>query len=184
MQDNFDIQKIYEVIPKEIIKNICDNYKLDLSTSLHGINHWARVLENGIILSEYNGANKKVIIAFSFFHSALRDNEEHDPEEGIKGATLLNYYEEELNMTEEEINKASIACKEFVYKNKNEDKDIFTCFDSQNLDSMRSGLYPDKKDMHTEAAKNIGIITWAMKRGMNNHISDWVFELIEDIKND
>ena len=182
MQDDFDLEEIYSVIPKKVLKSIFENYQLNLMEGIHGLSHWARVIENGFLLSEYNKANRKVIIAFAFFHNSKRSNEEHDPEEGEKGARMIRYYEEEINLSPEEIDLACEACMDFQHIMFNENKDISTCWDSERLDLMRNGIYPNKDKLNTDYAKNTGIITWAMKRGMNHHLSDWVLELIEDLK--
>ena len=181
MQDSFDFKEIYKVIPKTVIKSIFDNYQLNLTEGLHALSHWSRVIENGLILSEYNKANVNILIAFAFFHNSKRNNEEHDPEEGLKGSQLLRYYEEDLNLSPEEIELACEACEDFQDVVFNENITIATCWDSERLDFMRSGIYPDTDKLNSEYAKNVGIITSAIKRGMNNHISDWVNELIEDI---
>jgi len=181
MQEDFNVKDIYEVIPKEVIKSIFNGYNLDLINGKSALFHWCRVMENALVISEYNKANKKVIIAFSFFHKSKRENEEFDQNESKNSALFLEYFEEDINLTEEEFILAHKACLEYDLGLIPEDKTIATCWDGEKLDSMRIGLYPDSKKMITDCAKNTGIITWAMKRSLSQNISPWINELIKDI---
>jgi uncharacterized protein len=181
IKDDFDIQQIYNVIPKKVLKSIIEEYSLNLLSGMNGLNHWSRVLENALLLSEYNNANKNIIIAFSLFHKIKRNNEEHDQNEGIKSAEFLRYYEDQLNLTEEEFDETYLACKNISEYMFHENKNISTCWDAERLDLMRTGLYPKESNMNSDYAKNAGIITWSVKRALNNHISDWVYEMLEDL---
>ncbi len=66
---------------------------------MHGIGHWARVLENGLRLAEAAGANPEFVSLFAIFHDSQRLNDDHDPEHGLRGAefaALLRGVEYEL----------------------------------------------------------------------------------------
>src|SRR3954451_4782297 len=52
----------------------------------HGIAHWARVLENGLRLSEETGADIEVVQLFAIFHDSQRVNEVTDPDHGPRAA--------------------------------------------------------------------------------------------------
>lgn len=181
IKDNFNLNEIYNVIPKNILKEILNEYQLDLLNGMNGLNHWSRIIENAFLLSEYNKANKKVLVAFAFFHKIKRNNEEQDTNEGYKGAQLLRYYENELGLNEEEFDQAYFACVNFNEFKTHDNLTIATCWDAERLDLMRTGLYPREDDLQSTYAKNAGTITWAVRRALNNHISDWVYEMLEEI---
>ncbi len=53
---------------------------------IHGVGHWARVLENGARLALMTQANLEVVRLFAVFHDCRRVNEDHDPSHGQRGA--------------------------------------------------------------------------------------------------
>lgn len=181
LRDDFDIKKIYNLIPKNTLKDILEEYELDLKESFDGIDHISRVIENGIILSEINGSNLNVIIVYAFFHNIKKKNNEQDIGHAERSANFLRHYESELNLTEEEFDTVYDACKDHSDILFNENKDIADCWDADRLDIMRKGLYPNKEKLNSIAAKNPGIITWAMKRSMNNYQPEWIIKLLKDI---
>ena len=181
LRDDFDIKKIYNLIPKDTLINILNEYKIDLKESFEGIDHIARVIENGVILSEINASNLNVIIVYAFFHNIMKNNNEQDIGHGERSAKFLRHYEDKINLSEEEFDMVYEACRDHSDVLFNDNKHIADCWDSDRLDIMRRGLYPNKEKLNSIAAKNAGIITWAMKRSMNNYRPEWMEELIKDI---
>jgi uncharacterized protein len=181
LKDDFDIKEIYNIIPKKIIKEILTEFPLNIRESFDGINHIARVIENGIILSEINRSKLNVIIVYAFFHNIKKKSNEQDKNHAERSANFLRNYEKELNITEEEFDMVYEACKNHSDELFNENKNIADCWDADRLDIMRKGLYPNKEKMNSSAAKNPGIITWAMKRSLNDYQPIWVEELLKDI---
>lgn len=55
---------------------------------VHGIAHWARVLENGLRLAPLTGADAQVVGLFAMLHDARRRNNSHDPDHGKRAAGL------------------------------------------------------------------------------------------------
>ncbi len=70
-----------------IVIEILREYSLPIS-GVHGIAHWARVLENGLRLAEITGADTDVVTLFAIFHDSRRINEGHDNGHGFRGAEL------------------------------------------------------------------------------------------------
>ena len=52
----------------------------------HGFNHWMRVLHNGRMLENAEGANLKVVELFCLLHDTQRLNEDDDPSHGHRAA--------------------------------------------------------------------------------------------------
>jgi uncharacterized protein len=57
-----------------ILGAILEEYELP-PDGLHGIAHWARVMEKGFRLAEETGANVQVIRLFAVFHDSKRVND-------------------------------------------------------------------------------------------------------------
>lgn len=180
--DNFSKENIYKVIPRAIIKKIFNEFELNLTQSIHGIYHWARVIQNGRLIAEQNKANLNVIIAFAFFHDCKRVYEESDPEHGLRGAEFMIQFENELGLTQEEIYKVFQACEGHTDILFHSDKDISTCWDADRLDLMRCGIYPNPDKLNNEAAKNAGLISYLSKNAFNHVEIGWANALIADIQ--
>ncbi len=180
--DTFSKENIYAVIPKHIIKKIFNDFELNLTQSHHGIYHWARVIQNGRLIAEQNKANINVIIAFAFFHDCQRMNEESDPDHGLRGGTYMLKFENQLNLSKEEISKVFEACEGHTDIIHHHDKDISTCWDADRLDLMRVGIYPNPQKLNNEAAKNAGLISYLSKNAFNQVELGWVNALIADVQ--
>ena len=77
---------------RTLLPEIREGYKLRwLGT--HGASHWARVLFNGLILSELTGADRDIVVMFALFHDSRRVNDLHDPLHGKRGAQLRTFSE-------------------------------------------------------------------------------------------
>ena len=57
-------------------------------STIHGEDHWMRVLYNGRMLARETGANLNVVELFAIIHDCQRDNDDYD----------LEHEEELLNM--------------------------------------------------------------------------------------
>ena len=64
----------HNMISQEMIHSILGRYALPWD-GIHGVSHWARVLENGRRLSEITGARTHVVELFAVFHDSQRINE-------------------------------------------------------------------------------------------------------------
>ncbi len=73
------------MITRGLIKSILGRYALP-QNGIHGLLHWARVLENGRTLSEMTGARRTVVELFAVFHDSQRINEGIDRDHGRRGA--------------------------------------------------------------------------------------------------
>ena len=97
-------EEIYKVIPKKILIEVIESFYLQLFNGVHGIDHWTRVLQNGIILCDKNpNLNKNIIIAFSFFHDVGRTREDDEPIHGYNGGRRLLKYKYKINLTSDSL---------------------------------------------------------------------------------
>ena len=80
---------------------------------VHGLSHWARVLDNGRRLAEQTGANRQVVECFALFHDSRRLNEDADPQHGPRGAELAEQMHREgrLRLDGQSLQLLLTACR-------------------------------------------------------------------------
>jgi len=155
---------------EDLIKIILKNYSLPIN-GIHGLPHWARVMENGLRLAEMNGADKEVVALFAIFHDSKRQNESKDNGHGKRGGefakTLRNKI---LKLDNNKFNLLYYAC-EYHTKGLTEGNiTVQTCWDSDRLDLNRVKIKTDPNKLCTIEAKNPEILDWAGKRAGNLYI--------------
>lgn len=173
-------EEIYKLIPKKELVKVCSEFFTDLNTSVHGITHWLRVLENGFRIAESNGANKNIIVAFAFFHDVKRQCENKDPEHGLRGGHRFQQIMYKTNLTKEEVKKVVIACSGHTNVLFHYDIDISTCWDADRLDLYRVGIVPDANYMNNDYSKEINNINDAAKRSTDD-LPEWILDIVSDI---
>lgn len=159
-----------------LIKHVTGGYGLPLD-GIHGVAHWARVLENARRLAIETGADPIVLELFAVFHDARRLNEGRDPEHGSRGASLARSLlsgdgqlgPERLHMLEE-------ACRLHTNGLREADVTIQTCWDADRLDLFRVGTPPVAELLCTEAARNPAMIAWANERAREGVVPDLIWE--------
>jgi len=157
-----------KMITKKLIAAIISQYSLPLN-GIHGISHWARVLENGKRLAKINHANMPVVQLFAIFHDSKRVNESIDTDHGLKGAEFAASLRGCLfNLNDECFELLRIACTLHTDGLTDGDVTVQTCWDSDRLDLGRIGITPDPRYLCTDAAKNPHIIKWANERSNQN----------------
>ena len=160
------------IISNQLILAIKDQFQLNWN-GIHGVSHWARVYENGLLLAESTGANKKVVKLFALFHDSQRLNESWDPDHGPRGAHLAELLRGELfDLPDEEFDLLVTACNLHTQAKSHVDITVQTCFDADRLDLGRVGKTPDPKLLCTEAAKDPKIIEWANQRSISGFVPD------------
>ncbi len=136
-----------------ILQAVLDQYTLPWNGD-HGIAHWARVLENGLQLSEETGANRDVVCLFAVLHDSCRLNEYHDPDHGPRAAELAQALRGRLfDLPEPEFRLLHRACFGHTHEPTHPDITIQTCWDSDRLDLGRVGITPHPSRLCTEVAK-------------------------------
>ena len=141
---------------------------------VHGLSHWARVLDNGRRLAEQTGANRQVVECFALFHDSRRLNEDADPQHGPRGAELAAQMHREgrLRLDEQSLQLLLTACRLHTAARTNEDVTVRTCFDADRLDLARIGKTVNPDYLCTEAAKDPATIAWATERSLAGFVPD------------
>jgi uncharacterized protein len=146
---------------------------------VHGLSHWARVLENGLRLAETTGADVPVVTLFALFHDSKRENDGHDPEHGLRGARFAREVRSELfELDDQRFETLYYACQHHTSGVSHHDVTVQTCWDSDRLDLGRVGIMPDPRRLLTAPARLRETLEWANERStveaLNQHSRAWM----------
>jgi uncharacterized protein len=170
------------MITQELIRAIIDQHNLKGVNSIHFIDHWARVFENGRRLAAVSGARLDVVELFAVFHDAGRVSDGKDPEHGERGAIVAASMRGYLfDLDPEGWHLLRLACQLHSKGQLQGDLTVQTCWDSDRLDLLRAGFYPAPERLCTPAARTSEIIAWANQRSASRYIPadvyvEWGFE--------
>lgn len=159
-----------------IVREILRGYRLD-PHGIHGVQHWARVLENGLRLARVNGADERVVTLFAIFHDSRRWNDLFDPPHGRRGAELATELRGKLfELPDAEFELLYRACEWHTEGREDPSVTVRTCWDADRLDLPRLGIVIDPNRLCTEEARDPQLIAWADRRGWRGHVSPFVAE--------
>lgn len=164
-----------------LLQVIAAQYALD-PKGTHGLNHWGRVLENGLRLAETEGGDLTVIRLFAIFHDACRQNQTLDPGHGARGAALAEELLGDLSLvTKEQLDLLTLACREHTDGKTSADLTVQICWDSDRLDLARVPIMPDPDHLCTRTAKSSKMILWANQRAARDYSPGFVRTIWEPI---
>ena len=170
---------------KDIVAAIRVQYRLPWR-GLHGIDHWGRVLENGLRLARNTGADLEVVQFFAIFHDACRRNESIDPGHGKRGAELAASWRGDLfELNDDRFELLHEACVHHTDGMMDGDPTVLTCWDADRLDLSRASITPRPERMGTETGRDPEVLQWAIDRSLRRHtpqfVEDaWIFPDLED----
>lgn len=157
-----------------ILEKIAAQYRLD-PRGTHGLNHWARVLENGLRLAEIEGGDITVIRLFAVFHDACRHNQALDPGHGERGAALAEQLLGSLTLlSRDQLDLLKLACREHTDGKTAADLTVQICWDADRLDLARVPILPDPAYLCTRGAKTEKLILWANNRANGDYSPPYV----------
>lgn len=164
------------MIETSLVHKILPGYVLS-PMGIHGLPHWARVLEIGLRLAERTGADARVVALFAVFHDARRKNDSYDPGHGRRGAELAAHLRDDLGLTDPQFELLAYACTHHTDGRTEGDATVRTCWDSDRLDLWRVGITPRAKLLCTEAARDREMQVWARERSIAEHVPSFVTDL-------
>ena len=164
------------MVSQELIRSILGRYTLPLE-GIHGVPHWARVLENGRRLLKVRGAKTEVVELFAVFHDSRRINEVVDDGHGRRGAELAGelrgiVYE----LGDEDFGLLIKACDFHTEGYLDGDITVQTCWDADRLDLGRVGITPREEKLCTDGARDQGLLKWANERSERLFVPSLVSE--------
>jgi uncharacterized protein len=158
-----------------LVKMVIDQHALKGAHSIHFVDHWARVLENGRKLAPLTGARLDVVELFAVFHDAGRQSDGNDYNHGVRGAAVASLmHGQYYDLDQEGLDLLMLACKEHTDGKVEADVTVQTCWDADRLDLGRAGLVPAQKRLCTLAAKDASVIEWAHARSVQHFLPDLI----------
>lgn len=138
--------------------------------SIHGVSHWDRVADNADSL-ETSDVDVLVVKAFAYIHDVERENENNDPQHGLRAARFVDEIRStELDfLTDREIRQLKEACRLHTSTWRTKDATENACFDADRLDLGRVGITPNPDKMATVQGRII-----AEKMMEANPEEDWL----------
>ena len=129
-------------ITADLLREILARYPLN-PWGLHGLAHWARVLENGRKLQAQTDARLDVVELFAIFHDSQRRNDGLDFGHGKRGAELVAKLRDSFYQLDQEgFELLSAACAGHTSSHGPADITVWTCWDADRLDLGRVGTRP------------------------------------------
>ena len=156
------------MITPELLRAIVAQYQGDRD-GVHGLAHWARVLENGERLARGLDVDRRVIALFAVFHDACRLNDGIDPGHGARAAELAR----EFRDRHFELDRAALdllvrACEEHTDGQVEGPLTVRVCWDADRLDLLRCAIRPRPEKLATDVARQPGVIAWASSRAADD----------------
>jgi uncharacterized protein len=130
--------------------------KISASSQIHGLTHWRRVFENGLIIAKETGANIKMVELFALFHDRCRLNDGKDPDHGNRATQLVASMRSDLlDLPEDLFQYLLEALRDHTHVRYTDNIHIATCWDADRLDLDRVGETPREEFMNTEVGRTI-----------------------------
>ena len=159
----------------ELIAAIVDQHALKGQHSIHFLDHWARVLENGRRLTLQTNARLDVVELFSVFHDSARVNDGTDPAHGARGAKIAVAMRGRFfDIDQAGMDLLTHACAEHTFGKTEGDCTIRTCWDSDRLDLGRAGFYPIPARLCTDPGRDPEMIVWAHERSVRHYFPETI----------
>jgi uncharacterized protein len=163
------------ILAPALISRILEGYAM-WPNGIHGVAHWARVLENGRrVAALTSGVDPDVIELFAVFHDARRVNDQRDDGHGKRGADLAKQLRGEYFDTDDTRFALLVyACQAHTSGRIQADPTVQVCWDADRLDLLRVGTRPSPRWLCTDAAKLQETMEWANDRAMRLVVPDLV----------
>lgn len=160
--------------PIDLVRLVLAEYRLPWN-GVHGLPHWARVLETGIRLAEETGADPEVVALFALFHDSRRENEGWDDGHGLRGAEFAaSLRDTHIALSRNRFDLLYYACAEHTHGGTEADVTVQTCWDADRLDLGRVHITPDPAFLCTEPARRPDTIVWAERRSRGGIVPEIV----------
>lgn len=160
--------------PIELVRLVLAEYRLPWN-GVHGLPHWARVLETGMRLAADTGADPEVVALFALFHDSRRANEGWDDGHGLRGAEFAaSLRDTHFSLDQDRFDLLYQACAEHTDGGTEGDVTVLTCWDADRLDLGRVHITPRRKYLCTEPARRVDTIIWAERRSRTGFVPEIV----------
>ena len=122
--------------------------------TVHGPDHWRRVLHTGLSIAGDSGADVIVVALFALLHDVCREDDGADPDHGRRAADLIETMQGDFfQLTPAQLETLQEACRLHTAGRCSLDATIGACWDADRLDLGRVGTTPDPQFMSTAAGR-------------------------------
>jgi len=164
------------ILTPGLLNRVIETYVLP-SQGIHGLSHWARVLENGRRLAPLEGADTDIVELFAVFHDACRMSEGSDRGHAGRGAQLARMLHGAWFVLDDARFALFVtACEEHTAGLTEADISIQVCWDADRLDLLRVGKRPKPGLLCTETAKDPEVARWANDRAGSRDVPALIHE--------
>ena len=126
---------------------------------IHGIRHWDRVRENGLMVASNNGGDMKVVKYFAILHDCQRVNECEDPEHGPRAAIYAKRNRDKIDLNDKQFSLLESACSQHTHAHPSRGipthPTLAACWDGDRLDIGRVGIKIDADYLFSHYAKQL-----------------------------
>ena len=159
---------------RSILDAVLQDYALDRG-GIHGLAHWARVMENGLRLAEETGADVEVVRLFALLHDSRRVSDGTDPEHGPRAAEFARTLQGRVfTLSATRFKLLHAACAGHTRGRTHPDNTVRTCWDADRLDLGRVGITPLPRFLCTQVARRDETIRWAHGRAASGVVPEFV----------
>jgi uncharacterized protein len=151
---------------RQLIRIVAAGSRLP-ATSVHGIAHWARVLENARRIAPRTGADPRVLELFAILHDSQRWSDGYDAEHGPRAAAFVRGLRADIDLDDESFAHLVEACDSHTRGAPFEaPMTVLTCLDADRLDIPRVGMQIRPDLLFTAAARDPEVLSWATERAV------------------
>ena len=130
--------------------------KRSASSPIHGITHWRRVFENGLMIAKETGANVDLVELFALFHDSCRLNDGRDHHHGRRTADWVESIRSDFPDISDDVFQFLLeAIRDHTHVRLTVNIHIATCWDADRLDLGRVGKTPREEFMNTDMGRII-----------------------------
>ena len=160
------------IVRQQYVDFLASNFQLS-HNGHHGLEHWMRVLINGRLLAEYNGADIEVIEHFALVHDVMRESENLDLHHGPRAADFVkSLVGTWITLDDQQLQKLMDACRYHSVGRLDRDVTIQTCWDADRLDLGRIGITPKSLYLGSNLAKDQNCIEMAYMRSKKRFVDE------------
>ena len=172
LERTLEFPKPSAIVKQNYVDFLAGNFRLS-HNGHHGLEHWMRVLINGRLLAEDNGADIEVVEHFALIHDVMRENENMDLHHGPRAAELVKTLAGTwIKLEDHQLHLLMEACMYHSVGRIDPNITVQTCWDADRLDLGRVGTQPKPAYLGSSLARNKEFIEAALARSQTRLIKD------------
>ena len=172
LNKKLEFPKPSAVVNQTYLDFLAKTYRLS-HNGHHGLEHWLRVLLNGRLLAEENGADLEVVEHFALVHDVMRESENLDLHHGPRAADFVkSIVGTWITLDDQQMHKLMDACRYHSVGRLDRDITVQTCWDADRLDLGRVGTQPKSAYLGSSLARDQNFMKMAYERSKTRFVID------------